>query len=76
MPDANRLLTIPGWIVQARRRQSGVARRHHRQIHVVVRVVALHRCRVRETGGTRTSVTANESARGGNEKVTGGITVK
>lgn len=76
MPDANRLLTIPGWVVQPRRRQGGVARRHHRQVHVAVHVVALHRRRVREIGGTRTSVAANESARDGNEKVTGGITAK
>lgn len=72
MPDADRLLTIPGGVVQARRRQGRVARRHRRQVHVAVRVVALHRRRVRETGGTRTSVAANESARDGNEKVNGG----
>lgn len=72
VPDADRLLTIPGRVVQPRRRQGGVARRHRRQVHVAVRV-ALHRRRVR---GTRTSVAANESARDGNEKVNGGITAE
>jgi len=66
--DADRLLTIPCGIVQPRCRQDRVARRHRRQIHIAVRVT-LHRRRVREIGGTHTSVAANESACDGNEKV-------
>jgi len=64
--DADRLLTIPCGVVQSRRRQDEVARRHRRQIHVAVRVT-LHRRRVREIDGTHTSVAANESD--DNEKV-------
>lgn len=60
MPNANGLLTIPGGVVQARRRQDG-ARRHRRQVHVAVRVV-LHRRRVREIRGTRTSVAGTRAS--------------
>lgn len=60
MPNANGLLTIPGGVVQARRRQDG-ARRHRRQVHVGIRVV-LHRRRVRETRGTRTSVAGTRAS--------------
>lgn len=73
VPDADRLLTIPGGVVQPGCRQDGIARCHRRQVHVAVRVVALHRRRV---CGTRTSVAVNESARDGDEKVTGGITTE
>lgn len=59
MPNAYGLLTIPGGVVQARLRQDG-ARRHRRQVHVGVRAV-LHRRRVRETRGTRTSVAGTTS---------------
>lgn len=59
VPDADRLLAIPRGVVQPWRRQDG-ARRHHRQVHVAVRV-ALHRVRVRETFGVRSSVAAIEA---------------
>lgn len=55
MPNANGLLTIPRGVVQARRRQVNGARRHRRQVHGGIRVV-LHRRRVCETRGTRTTV--------------------
>lgn len=73
MPHADRLLTIPGRVVQPRRRQDGVAWRHRRQVHVAVRVVALHRRRVR---GARTAVAANESATWWQRESNGGITAE
>lgn len=59
VPDADRLLAIPRGVVESWRRQDG-ARRHHRQVRVAVRV-ALHRVRVRETFGARSSVAAIEA---------------
>lgn len=57
MSDADRLLAIPGGVVQTWSRQNS-ARSHCCQVHVAVRVVALHRRRVRETFGFRTTVAA------------------
>lgn len=57
MSDADRLLAIPGGVVQTWSCQNS-ARSHCRQVHVAVRVVALHSRRVRETFGVRTTVAA------------------